>query len=155
MSIENTNFTHWQDILVNILHLNPEMTSKIVAYKTPCKSSVMQNFEFTYNEQNILTGIAQGSILGATLFLIHQHIQLYADDAVLMFSANTHFTILQQMKQDAEVLNRWFSINRIKMNFSKSNFILFGSEERNLAHISIEREQISEVKFIKYLGLIN
>jgi Reverse transcriptase (RNA-dependent DNA polymerase) len=155
-----------QKILIEKLHaagLTGNALKIFISYFTSRKQCVKINNSIS-NEQNILTGIAQGSILGATLFLIFINdifnlklcgdIQLYADDAVVMYSANTHFTILQQMKQDADVLNRWFSINRIKMNFTKSNFILFGSEERNLAHISIEREKISEVKSIKYLGLI-
>jgi Reverse transcriptase (RNA-dependent DNA polymerase) len=134
-----------------------------ISYFTSRKQCVKINNTVS-NEQDILTGIPQGSILGATLFLVFINdifnlelcgdIQLYADDAVVMYSANTHFTILQQMKQDATVLNRWFSMNRIKMNFSKSNFILFGSEEGNLVELLFENEKISEVKSVKYLGLI-
>jgi hypothetical protein len=116
------------------------------------------------SEKTILTGIAQGSILGATLFLIFindifnlklcGNIQLYADDAVVMYSAKNFFTILELMKQDAKTLNSWFAANRIKMNISKTNFILFNNEESNLTEFLVEGERIFEVKSTKYLGLI-
>jgi Reverse transcriptase (RNA-dependent DNA polymerase) len=113
--------------------------------------------------REIQTGIAQGSILGATLFLIlindifnvalSGRIQLYADDAVLMYEASDFHTILVQMQNDIFRLNLWFSANNIRMNVSKTNFILFRKNTTALSTIAVNDTVITEVTSARYLGL--
>jgi hypothetical protein len=113
--------------------------------------------------REIQTGIAQGSILGATLFLIfindifsvslYGRVQLYADDAVLMYRATDFHTILEQMQVDILRLSVWFSANNISINVSKTNFILFRNNGPTLSTILLNDAIIAEVVSTRYLGL--
>jgi hypothetical protein len=115
------------------------------------------------SKRTILAGIAQGSILGATLFLVFINdifnipllgkIQLYADDAVLMYATRDHQTVICQMKSDLKTLDNWFGLNYIKMNVLKTNFILFKGDEQTELTINFAETTITEAKSTKFLGL--
>jgi hypothetical protein len=137
--------------------------SLFVSYLAGRKQFVIVNGRKSRLEP-IVSGIAQGSILGATLFLIfindiflvqlHGEIQLYADDAALMYGATDYTTILTHMRNDAQRLNKWFTMNNIKMNLSKTNFILFRNPESVLSSFQVDGNFISEIRSVRYLGLI-
>jgi hypothetical protein len=115
------------------------------------------------SKRTILAGIAQGSFSELHLFLIFINdifnipllgkIQLYADDAVLMYAVGDHHTIICQMKSDLMTLYNWFGLNYIKMNVLKTNFILFKGDEQTELTIEFAETTITEAKSTKFLGL--
>jgi hypothetical protein len=83
--------------------------SLFVSYPADRKQFVIVNGRKKRLEP-IVSGIAQGSKLGATLFLIfindifliqlHGEIQLYADDAGLMYGTTEYASILTHKRND-------------------------------------------------------
>jgi exonuclease III len=112
-------------------------------------------------------GVPQGSILGPTLFLIYineifnlQLIgkpQLYADDAVLIYTENSLDDLYVAMSTDLRILNSWFTENRLTINSKKTQYMIFKTKNFSNAnffnYITFNNEQIHITENYKYLGL--
>ena len=81
----------------------------------------------------------------------------YADDTTLIVTASTLKAAITSANNDLSKLDQWFQENRIKLNFSKSNAILFQSQNSKLAlrndSIIINNIPISNVDQEPLLGL--
>ena len=87
-------------------------------------------------------GVPQGSILGPILFsvvvadlpcfLSHGHLVCYADDTQLLDSSPPDSDSLLQLKirlqKTLTSVHNWFKTNSLKMNASKTDFILLGTK---------------------------
>lgn len=118
-------------------------------------------------QENIYCGVPQGSIISTTMFNIfindifdinfNGKIQLYADDAVLLYKQTCPRLLLNDIQQDADKLKEWLHLNHLLMNTKKSNYIIFTKnrsiEDINLPEITINNDIISRVRVAKYLGL--
>lgn len=116
-------------------------------------------------------GVPQGSIVGLILFLIfvndlpcflpHGHLLSYADDTQILYSAPSKPDDLSRLRSRAEEniqnLQRWFSLNSLKMNSNKTGLILLGTRN-SLAKTTNFALEVSDViiqpeKKIKMLGV--
>jgi len=119
------------------------------------------------NIQNLTTGVPQGSVLGPLLFIIytndlpntltHSKCILFADDTTIFYSSKNLNELFNNIKSDLNVVTDWFKANKLTLNISKTNYILF-SRSRNtnfiIPPIIIGNEQIQKVAHIKFLGII-
>ncbi len=116
--------------------------------------------------------VAQGICLGPWLYLtyagtifdiIPPAITVYgfADDhtANKRFrptSANSESNAIQELEQCALTINNWMNENTLKMNTSKTEFIMFGSRQQldkcNIKQINIASDYIEVESCIRYLG---
>jgi hypothetical protein len=84
----------------------------------------------------------------------------FADD----HTANTRFrpnpvaekNAMQELEQCAMIINDWMNENKLKMNSSKTEFIMFGSRQQLdkcvSTSINIANDNIEKQKYIRYLG---
>jgi len=129
--------------------------------------SQIVNAENTVSEnQNIISGLPQGSILGPMLFHIYvndvsMHLtcntELYADDTTLHESANCISTIQQNLQTNLLKVQTWCNTNNMIINPIKTTCMVIGSSRKlkqncNIA-LSISGNKICNVQTQKLLGL--
>lgn len=118
-------------------------------------------------QQQIKNGVVQGSMLSAPEFSIYINemfylnlcgeVQMYADDAIVMFSCENIEMLMTQMEGDMITINQWLKINHLELNFDKSNFMIFDKniEYNNISnYLKIDNKEIKRIYTVKYLGLL-
>lgn len=116
------------------------------------------------NTTTITTGVPQGSILGPTLFLIyindlHKQLKslpiLFADDTTLYITDSCIEDAFIKLHEDATILFDWCKANYLSVNYSKTNYMLFGSgySKGDIPEIIIEENKIKKVNTCKLLGI--
>ena len=119
-------------------------------------------------------GVPQGSILGPLLYLIYVNdienatslnILSFADDTTLFKSASNIPELVRDVNIQLQNLSTWFNANKLCLNVSKSNFMLFFPQNHfenrlyNNLNISINNIQLNQISSwtnkntIKFLGL--
>ena len=113
-------------------------------------------------------GVPQGSILGPLLFIIYindlpfslsnSKPRMYADDTILSASAVSSTELFSKMNTDLINIRNWLLANKLSLNVTKTEYMLFGSTHRlsNLGKpniLKIGDEEIKRVDKTKYLGM--
>ena len=128
-----------------------------------------QLFGKNSNEEGVLTGVPQGSILGPTLFFCYindiytvwksSEMLLFADDTVLykQISETERFLDMHNFKQDVLRMYDWCQKNRLSINVKKTKpvFYPYSSAVKNDINnrIVINRQEIQYVNSYLYLGI--
>ena len=135
-----------------------------------CKVNVGSEYSRKYD---LTLSVPQGSCAGPFLFLayastleevIPSHIDLYgfADDHILKHSysaGNREAELKTQMdlEQTIQDVNTWMTSNRLKMNNSKTEFIIFGSKKMlktsKWDKLKVSGEIVTRSESVKYLGV--
>ena len=133
-------------------------------------SSRKQKVRFldTYSlDQEISCGVPQGSILGPLLFLIyindmrnavkHSIVHHFADDTNLLCSDKDPTQLRLKMNVDLKLIFEWLCSNRLSLNVSKTEFIIFKPPKKNIHQritLKLNGTTLYESQKIRYLGLI-
>ena len=115
-------------------------------------------------ELTVLCGIPQGSILGPTLFILYindlhkvsniLNFILYVDDTNIFLSGNDLPELCSDMCNELKKLDLWFKVNKLSLNVSKTNFMVFGNKKNKECNIFINGVKIEEVNYTKFLGVL-
>ena len=116
----------------------------------------------------ITCGVPQGSIYGPLLFLIYINgmhhamkfstIYRFADDTNLLYSCKYFKILRKSLNTDLALLYEWLCANRLSLDASKTEFIVFqplchkANHERLI--LKLHHSKLFEASKIKYLGLI-
>lgn len=114
-----------------------------------------------YNER----GVPQGSIIGPLLFILYINdimtlkltgqLQLYADDMAIIYSSESEQGLYDAIQNDLDILQDWFNTNLLKVNTSKSSYMIFYNRKlvNNNVEIKYDGKALERVETFCYLGL--
>ena len=127
-----------------------------------------QFVSFGGHSSKVLTmpcGVPQGSVLGPLLFIIytndtpnaltHSKAILFADDTTLYYKSKDISELFRNVNNDLFALNDWFRANKLSLNVSKTNYMLFNTHQPRPPNLglSIGDDKLEQVKSTKFLGI--
>ena len=115
--------------------------------------------------RNVICGVPQGSILGPKWFILYINdicnvspvlkLILFVDDTNIFCSGSDLVQLSTIIRNELDKLSEWFAVNKLSLNLSKNNFMLFTNcrREHNI-NISIDSCEIDMVYKTKFLGVV-
>ena len=144
--------------------LSKEALIYILSYLSNRKQCVRIND--TYSEfENIITGVAQGSILGPLLFnlsindlfffILIASVHNFADDNTLSAFAENVSKLINILQSESEVITDWFKKNQMIVNPDKFQVIITDKKkgDHTNENIVIDNKQIKIVPSVELLGI--
>ena len=111
--------------------------------------------------------VPQGSGLGPLLCIIsindlnksvkNSKVHHYADDTSLLLTEKSLKEINKQVNQDLDLICRWLRANKISLNTSKTEIIIFRSEQKQITkhlNFGISGQKINTCSKVRYLNVI-
>ena len=112
-------------------------------------------------------GVPQGSVLGPLLFLIYindlpnaiknSETNLFADDTCLLSSDSNPEHLETKINADLADLSSWLKANKISLNATKTEVLLFRSRNKNINYefkLKIDDHDLKFSTHVKYLGVL-
>ena len=115
--------------------------------------------------ETIKCGVPQGSVLGPLLFIIYTNdlpgclnltkSVLFADDTTVYLSSKNITYLYTTMNIELLNLTDWFRANKLSLNISKTNYMLFTYQKKQDNNIDLQLSNcnMQRINCVKFLGL--
>ena len=125
----------------------------IESYLTNCQQYV-QLADVNSDLLNVRCGVPQGSILGPKLFILYINdicnlsklleLILFADDTNSFYTGSNLEDISKVILIELDKITVWFSLNKLSLNVSKTNYMIFSNKKltSNKANIYFNGQKI-------------
>ena len=135
------------------------------SYLYECKQFVHLN-GIDSKVKTITCGLPQRSVLGPILFLLYINdlpniskelkFYLFADDTNIFLESNDLKSLEKTMNKELLKLYEWLCINRLSLNITKTNFVIFHAKNNTKSPVTIliDNKANDEFEEVKYLGII-
>ena len=130
------------------------------------RTQSVKYYDTVSQAREVNIGVPQGSTLGPLLFILyindmsnvlkHAYPIIFADDTTLFVSSTNVENVLTLLNEDILNLAEWFKANKLSLNLSKTNYILFTTSLPVRAldiTFSIGSHTIERVYNTKFLGV--
>ena len=115
--------------------------------------------------ETIKCGVLQGSVLGPLLFIVYTNdinrclnltkSILFADDTTFYLSSNNFTYLFTTMNNELLNLTDWLRANKLSLNISKTNYMLFTYHKQQDTNIDLQisNSNTQRAKCANFLGL--
>ncbi|KAJ8034775.1 RNA-directed DNA polymerase from mobile element jockey [Holothuria leucospilota] len=79
---------------------------------------------------------------------------LFADDTNIFFTGNDPYQLENNVVNELSLFSDWFIANKLSLDISKTNFIVFNNTHHHVFNISINGQKLEPAKSVKFLGVI-
>lgn len=118
------------------------------------------------SEQNIVCGIPQGSILGPLFFILYindisnastlTESLIFADDTSIFYSHSDPNVLESVINEELQMFDVWMKCNKLSVNIKKTNYVIFKSSKKKVAHnfcLRYGNEILKQEEATKFLGV--
>ena len=115
--------------------------------------------------KSIKCGVPQGSVLGPVLFILYINDMiacsnllkffLFADDTTILYYSKNLDDLYNTVNTELKKLSLWFFQNKLSLNVSKTNYILFNNHRLPVdpPQLLLNNSPVSQVSSTKFLGV--
>ena len=82
---------------------------------------------------------------------------LFADDTNIYYEDKDLKNLQKVMNKELRKLSLWLNLNRLALNISKTNFVIFRTQQKKIdfnVTLILNRKAIEQKTYVKYLGML-
>ena len=79
---------------------------------------------------------------------------IFADDTNIFCLNDNPIDMIRIVNEELEKLTMWFKVNKLSLNVSKSNYMVFSKKAYNIPDVKLDGIMLEKVMFTKFLGVL-